>query len=625
MNTQASKNSGALGFLRGGLLLAALWGTAHAANLTVNSLADTTTAADGFCTLREAINNANSDIDTTGGDCTAGSGADTIGFSAGGTITLGSTLPVIVSDITIDGTGQSVTVSGNNAVRVLAVSGGAALTVQHLTVANGQGTGLLGGGIGIASGGALTVSHSTFSGNTTSGPSSGSGGGISNFGSLTVTDSTFSGNTASNAGGGIFNLGSITVTDSTFSGNAGNAGGGIYINGGTLTVSNSTFSGNAANIGGGGISNNFGNLTVSNSTFSGNAGNAGGGIFNNSHGTLNLANTLLANSTGGDCANRGTLNTSSGVNLVEDGSCNANLSGDPNLGPLASNGGPTQTHALLAGSIAIDAADDAICAAPPVNGFDQRGVIRPQGAHCDIGSFEVAVADLSVIKTDDPDPVLVSDHLTWTVTVANSGTSAATGVMLTDSLPASGFTFVSTTPSQGNCGAPAGGVIACNLGNLANGAHATVTIVVTPTAVGTLSNSVEVMGNEFDEHLANNTATQTTTVSPLLCNGLVPTIVGTPGDDLNLRGTDRPDVIQGLGGNDIINGGDGRDVICGGEGKDTLRGGDGDDTLLGENGNDTLFGGDGKDALNGDAGTDVCNGGDGKDTGINCETMTGIP
>ena len=58
------------------------------------------------------------------------------------------------------------------------------------------------------------------------------------------------------------------------------------------------------------------------------------------------------------------------------------------LGPMQNNGGPTETMALGPGSAAIDAADDAICAAAPVNSLDQRGVARPQGLHCDIGAVE---------------------------------------------------------------------------------------------------------------------------------------------------------------------------------------------------------------------------------------------
>ena len=118
----------------------------------------------------------------------------------------------------------------------------------------------------------------------------------------------------------------------------------------------------------------------------------GGGIAN-FEGTLTLANTILANSlSGGDCLNDGGLLTPAGVNLVEDGSCGASadpthfLTGDPQLGPLAPNGGPTQTHALLVGSPAIDAVPMDQCP-PPAD--DQRGVARPQGATCDIGAFEL--------------------------------------------------------------------------------------------------------------------------------------------------------------------------------------------------------------------------------------------
>jgi hypothetical protein len=95
------------------------------------------------------------------------------------------------------------------------------------------------------------------------------------------------------------------------------------------------------------------------------------------------------------------------------------------------------------------------------------------------------------------------------------------------------------------------------------------------------------------------------------CNGLVPTIVGTDGDDV-LRGTTGRDVVMGLGGNDTITGGNGDDVICGGAGKDTIAGGNGDDVLLGGAGEDTLRGENGSDTLIGGAGTDVLDQGRGK-------------
>jgi predicted outer membrane repeat protein len=163
-------------------------------------------------------------------------------------------------------------------------------------------------------------------------------------------------------------------------GGGGGRGGGIY-NSGTLTVTNSTFSGNSA-------------VT------------SGGGIYNT--GTLNYSNTIIANSTGGDCTlNAGSIGTNT-TNLVEDGSCSASLSGDPSLGALADYGGPTQTMALQSGSLAIDAGDDATCAAAPVNNLDQRGVTRPLDgngdgtATCDVGAYESGAATTTPTPTNTP-------------------------------------------------------------------------------------------------------------------------------------------------------------------------------------------------------------------------------
>ena len=77
------------------------------------------------------------------------------------------------------------------------------------------------------------------------------------------------------------------------------------------------------------------------------------------------------------------------------GNCSPALTGDPLLGPLADNGGPTPTFALLLGSPAINAVDAATCADPAtVNNLDQRGVTRPQGIACDIGAFELEITNL---------------------------------------------------------------------------------------------------------------------------------------------------------------------------------------------------------------------------------------
>jgi hypothetical protein len=269
--------------------------------------------------------------------------------------------------LTIDG-GNAIIISGNDAVRPMIVTGGAALTVRNLTIAKGLAT-------------------STFSG------CSEFGGAICNRGTLNVSDSTFSGNQA-DFGGAIIDIGggNATIKNSTFLKNGSRRSGGAIDNteGGTLSITNSTFSANTAGSVGGGIVNFDGIVTIRNSTFSGNsAASDGGGGIRNGGATLHLINTIIADSpSGGDCVNFGTLATNV-ANLIEDGSCSAAISGDPKLGPLADNGGPTQTHALLTGSPAIDAGDDTTCAAAPVNDLDQRGVSRAQGALCDIGAFEL--------------------------------------------------------------------------------------------------------------------------------------------------------------------------------------------------------------------------------------------
>jgi CSLREA domain-containing protein len=115
--------------------------------ITVNTTLDETTSGDGLCSLREAITNAN-DNGQTYSDCAPGSGDDTITFSVSGTITLGSTLPAIASGmgaLTIDGSGQTNTISGNNLVGVFFINSGAILTLQNITIANGRGE--MGGGV----------------------------------------------------------------------------------------------------------------------------------------------------------------------------------------------------------------------------------------------------------------------------------------------------------------------------------------------------------------------------------------------------------------------------------------------------------------------------------------------
>ena len=170
--------------------------------------------------------------------------------------------------------------------------------------------------------------------------------------------------------------------------------------------------------------------TVSNSTFSGNSATYGGGI-RKIYGTLTLENTIVANSpTGGNCI--GTV-TDGGGNLSYPDSTCPGINSEPLLGPFQNNGGPTQTMALGQGSAAIDAADDAICAAPPVQNRDQRGVIRPQGPHCDIGAYEV-------VQEPTPTPTVTATQTptrtpTVTPTLTPTVTSTSTPVARHHYLP----------------------------------------------------------------------------------------------------------------------------------------------------------------------------------------------
>jgi uncharacterized repeat protein (TIGR01451 family) len=137
------------------------------------------------------------------------------------------------------------------------------------------------------------------------------------------------------------------------------------------------------------------------------------------------------------------------------------------------------------------------------------------------------VADLALSKSDSPDPVQAGQLLTYTLTVQNTGPQAATGVQLTDNLPA-GVTFESATPSQGSC-AEASGTVTCALGTLADQATANVELKVRPHNAGTITNEASVDSDAHDPATTNNSASTETTVDP--------------GADLALTKTDSPDSV----------------------------------------------------------------------------------
>ena len=266
------------------------------------------------------------------------------------------------------------------------------------------------------------------------------GGGIFNetAGTLNVLDSTVSGNDAGAAGsgGGIYNTGTLYVARSTISGNkAGKDGGGIFSDTavGSLkitTLANSTISGNDAGNTGGGVRGKgpviLRNLTVANNT----AKVAGGGIDLDPASTLDIGNTLIAANTaanapfdliaegpGGNVTDRGSNFIAALAGAFPVMPSDITKSSAVVLGPLADNGGPTKTHALLPGSAPVDKGNVDLCADVNVRNMDQRGVTRPKGAGCDIGAFEL----------DAPaTPTTPTPTSTATTTTVSTSTTACT-------------------------------------------------------------------------------------------------------------------------------------------------------------------------------------------------------
>ena len=222
---------------------------------------------------------------------------------AAGTFTELGTININKS-LMLTGAGQSnTTVSGDNAFRVFNITG-ENVTLDRLTIANGNATGSSGGGIFYTGTGTLNLTNSTISSNTAS-----QGGGIlNNIGTLNITNTTISSNTASQGGGGIFNnIGTLNVTNTTISTNTSSVNGaGIFNgNGGTASVNNSAIASNqitADGLAGGGIFNYFGTLTLNNTTVNSNiGGNQGGGGIISEFGTVTMNNTTVS---GNSAANR---------------------------------------------------------------------------------------------------------------------------------------------------------------------------------------------------------------------------------------------------------------------------------------------------------------------------------
>ena len=450
---------------------------------------------------------------------------DMVNFGCSGTITLtsgGGGAITLSKNLTIDGNGQTVTISGGGAVQVFTVPGGVTATLNGLTVEDGF---------------------------ISNGNGNGNGGGIYNTGTLAVTNSTLSGNNA-RIGAGIANYGTLRVTNSTLSGNSANAFGGGILNDGTLSVTNSTFSGNVCTGCGGSAIGNGGTLNVTNSTFS---GNSGGVAIINGNNTATVGASILANNTAGNCA--GAI-TDNGYNLESGTDCGFTGTGslrntDPKLSALANNGGPTQTMALSVGSPAIDVIPSASCPST-----DQRGSPRPDNSQtsCDIGAYEsgatvpVPSCDqaglLAALSTVDPgrtvqftadctitlaSTITLSKDVTingngHVVTISGGSTSPSTGVQVFSVNSGANVTLQDLTISGGQSASSGGGIAnagtliinSSNLsGNTSNACGVIVNISCTTAPAGgggiynggnlTINNSI-VSGNHVSgaSHYGNN-------------------------------------------------------------------------------------------------------------------------
>ena len=468
------------------ILVTTFWGTLPAAPARAATITVMNTDPSGPGSLAQAIIDANP--------------GDVILFHsslAGQTIIL-TTTPGLHKNLTIDGSDLNphIKISGNDSVQIFDISGPIDISLIHLDLIDGSD--IAGGAISNNSD-SLSIENCLFSGNSSG---SHSGAIFHAAGILTISDSTFDSNIAAQKGGAISSAlfsGLISITRSTFVNNQATlTGGGAIYNTNTAIITNSTFVSNNSPYGGGIY--NDGTLTLNNSTLAANSAAAtlGGGLYTN--GTLHLTNTIIAGSpTGGDCRDLSSITTNQN-NLIEDGTCSPALSGDPGLAALADNGGLTETMAITDSSPAFDTGADVSCELE-----DQRGITRPQGDHCDIGAFELALpeinltgngqsisdGDISPTPADDTDfgnVYLGLSPVTRTFTIENSGGSI---LNLTDSP-----NYVQIAGSH----AADFTVTAQPTSPVAPGGTTTFTVSFSPGAIGTRQATVSIANNDIDKN-----------------------------------------------------------------------------------------------------------------------------
>ncbi len=376
----------------------------------------------GGCALVEAIRAANADKED--GGCPMGDGADTIVLTDDVVLNAveqdGGGLPTVTSEITIEGMGYSISRSAGALAdfRIGSVTSMGKLTLRNTTVSGGRAD--PGSAGAFYNSGELRIEGSTLSDNY----ATVAGGAISNLGTLVISYSTLASNSVASstgfltAGGAIYNRGDLAVDHTTFSYNevyhddAAFGGALANLTGYSVVIVDSTLRDNRAlaqlgvsgGVAYGGAIANFGSLTLTNATVSDNrvsgmdvygalftssggtltnvtfSGNNGNALYSSTATPVVVTSTILADTAGPNCAGA-SLVIDDLNSVADDASCGSIPNGLTYFDPtLQDNGGPTETHALLAGSSAIDAAG--FC---PVE-RDQRGA--PRVGACDIGAFE---------------------------------------------------------------------------------------------------------------------------------------------------------------------------------------------------------------------------------------------